>query len=109
MHRFAVPVAVVAVLLAGCGGKGGEFEQQLAQAGLKASSVHAELDSGTTIFEAVVFFRGCKLEFEQRVDEKRYYLDEVNDREPRVGLMKDSPNSSDVEAYLKGSGSPCRI
>lgn len=128
--RGAATLLVAATLvmgLAGCGSQEKDFKKQLEQAGMSVSDVRKESEkkkttktstkrpkksTNKTLYEADVKFGAngqCLVEFEQGKGEKRYYLDEVNNAEPAVSLMKDNPTKADVEAYLRGPDSPCKI
>ncbi|MBJ8347713.1 hypothetical protein [Antrihabitans sp. YC2-6] len=115
----------VALVLSGCSSQEKDFRKQLESNGMSVSSVHevktkstskstkrAKRSSKTKLYEAEVKFGAngqCVVEFEQGKGETRYYLDEVNNAEPAVGIMKDNPTKADVEAYLRGPDSPCKI
>ncbi|MBJ8339284.1 MULTISPECIES: hypothetical protein [Antrihabitans] len=128
VHRSAAIVAVamsVMLALSGCSKQEKDFRKQLEQAGFSVSDVRSEKASSSKtktkskkrpkkssnkkVFEADVKLGNCLVEFEQGEKEKRYYLDEVNNDEPVIGLMKDNPTKADVEAYLRGPDSPCKL
>lgn len=124
MRKFvlAVLLGALVVSLSGCGNQSKDFKKQLEQAGFAAVRVSEDKEKKTSTskkrpkktttkvkYEGHSKIGNCDVEFEQGKGEKRYYLDEVDNNEPAVGLMKDNPTKADVEAYLRGPDSPCKI